>query len=134
MNSWGGCADGSLRLNVALADALFPIMRDHRLIDERSLAFDKVIAAKLREDPDLVNKARSNLSQWLLTADASLEPALREWQKLLDGPMDLLLSTMESSDERATQLRQSSPFCGILTREERTKILQEYQARDSRAA
>lgn len=118
----------------ALAHALFPIMRDHCLIDERSLAFDKVIAAKLRENPDLVEKARSNLSRWLLTSDAALAPALCEWQKLLDGPMELLLSTMESTDERATLLRQSSPFCGILTREERTQILQEYQDRESRAA
>jgi hypothetical protein len=121
-------------LNVAAADALFHVMRDHRLIDERSLAFDKVIAARLRENPDLVNKARSNLSKWILTADASLEPTLREWQKLVDGPMDLLLSTLENTDECATQLRQSSPFCGILTPEERTQILQEYQDRESRAA
>jgi hypothetical protein len=121
-------------LNLALVHALFHVMRDHRLIDERSLAFDKAIASKLRDDPDLVNKARNNLSSWLLTADASLLPALREWQKLLEGPMDLLLTTMESTEERAAQLRQSSPFCGILTREERTRILQEYHDRESRAA
>jgi hypothetical protein len=108
-------------------------MRDHQMIDERSLAFDRLIASKLRMDPTLVEKARSNLSRWLLTADASVRPVFQKWRNLLDGPMDLLLSTLESPEEHATQLRQSSPFCGILTREERTRILQEFHRRESRA-
>jgi hypothetical protein len=109
-------------------------MRDHRLIDERSLAFCKAVAIKLRHDPKLVEKARGNLSRWLLTADASVRPALQSWQHLVEGPMELLLSTMESTDERAAQLRQSSPFCGILTQEERAQILKEYQDRELRTA
>ena len=127
-------ASGISLLNLCFQGASFVVMNDHRQIDERSLAFDKVIAAKLRENPDLIDKARGNLSRWILTADDSLRPALREWQELLDGSLDLLLSTMESTDERATMLRQSSPFCGILTVEERTQILREYQDRESRAA
>jgi hypothetical protein len=110
------------------------VMRDHRMIDERSLAFDRLIAAKLRADPSLIDKARRNLSRWMQTADASTHPILRQWQMLLDGPMALLLSTLESPEEHAAQLRQSSPFCGILSREERTRIIQEFHNRESRAA
>lgn len=113
---------------------VFDIMRDHRMIDERSLAFDRLIAAKLRENPTLIDKARSNLTRWMETADTSAQPVLQQWQALVDGPMDLVLETLEGTDERAVQLRQSSPFCGILSTEERTRIIQEFQDRESRAA
>jgi hypothetical protein len=41
---------------------------------------------------------------------------------------------LESTDERATRLRQSSPFCGILSPAERIAIIREYQKRESVAA
>ena len=109
-------------------------MKDHRLIDERSLAFDRLIAAKLRSQPALVEKARANLTRWLKTCSAGAKPALLEWQRLLTGPFDELLALMEATDERATRLRQSSPFCGLLTEEERLGIIREFQARESAAA
>ena len=109
-------------------------MKDHRLIDQRSLAFDRLVAAKLRSQPAWVEKARGNLVRWLATCSAGAKPALLEWQRLLDGPFDELLAFMEATDERATRLRQSSPFCGILTEDERLGILREFQARESAAA
>jgi hypothetical protein len=109
-------------------------MKDHRLIDERSLAFDRLIAEKLRQNPALINKARANLKRWMNTASPSAKPALREWQELLDGPTTKLFEVLEGTDERAVRLRQSSPFCGILTREERTRILLEFHARDTQPA
>ena len=125
-----------------IADALVPgavfgnaaadtWMKDHRLIDERSLAFDRLIAAKLRAEPALIEKARGNLARWLETCSDRARPALLEWQGLVDGPFDELLVLLEATDERATRLRQSSPFCGILTEDERLGILREFQARES---
>lgn len=109
-------------------------MKDHLLIDERSLAFDRLITTKLRSEPALVEKARSNLARWLKTCSPGARPTLLEWQRLIDGPFDELLALMEATDERATRLRQSSPFCGILTPEERLGIIREFQARESAAA
>lgn len=109
-------------------------MKDHRLIDERSLAFDRLIIEKLRANPSLIEKARANISRWLQTAGARSRPDLLEWQSLLDGPMPELLATLASSDEREARLRQSSPFCGILTRAERLAIIREFHARESVAA
>lgn len=111
-----------------------PAVKDHRLIDERSLAFDRLIAAKLRPDPALLDKARTNLSRWLETSDNRSVPDLLEWQRLLDGPLTEILALLESTDEHATRLRQSSPFCGILTPAERVSIIREYQAREAVAA
>jgi hypothetical protein len=109
-------------------------MKDHRLIDERSLAFHRLIAARLRGQPALVEKARGNLARWLETCSTRARPALLEWQHLLDGPFDELLVLLEATDERATRLRQSSPFCGILTEEERLRIIREFYAREASAA
>ena len=109
-------------------------MSDHRLIDERSLAFNRLISAKLRSQPVLVDKARDNLARWLETCSAGAKPALLEWQRLLFGSFDELLALMEATDERATRLRQSSPFCGLLTEEERLGIIRKFQACESAAA
>lgn len=109
-------------------------MKDHRLIDGRSLAFDRLIAQKLRRNPILVNKARANLSRWLQTCDPRSAGDLFAWERELDKPLPQLLELLEATDERATRLRQSSPFCGILTPSERLAIIREFHARDSIAA
>ena len=109
-------------------------MKDHRLIDERSLAFDRLTAAKLKANPALVEKARDNVRRWLASCSEGVRPALLEWQAALDGPLEALLALLTSSDERATRLRQSSPFAGVLSPAERNAILREYHRRESRAA
>jgi hypothetical protein len=109
-------------------------MKDHRLIDERSLAFHSLIAAKLRAQPALLEKPRQNLERWFRTCAGGVRPDLLEWQRMIEGRFDELLALLVANDERATRLRQSSPFCGILTQEERLAIIREFQARESAAA
>ena len=109
-------------------------MKDHRLIDERSLAFDRLIASKLRKEPALVEKARGNIARWLETCAAGAKSDLLEWQRILTGSLDDLLSLLVATDERAMRLRQSSPFCGILTEDERLGIIREFRSRESAAA
>jgi hypothetical protein len=109
-------------------------LKDHRLIDERSLAFDRIVAEKLARDLGVVDHARANLERWLLTCSPRVRPALLEWQELLNGPAEILRETLLSTDERATRLRQSSPFAGVLTNSERTKILRDFQGRESNSA
>ena len=109
-------------------------MKDHRLIDERSLAFHRLVAGKLRADPTLLDLARANLDRWEVTASPRVRPVFAEWRALLDAPLDDLLAVLTGEDERATRLRQSSPFAGALTSGERFAILREFQTRESRAA
>ena len=109
-------------------------MKDHRLIDARSLAFDRRIAARLRSEPALIGKAADILQRWLASCAAAARPDLIEWQELIGGPFEVLLATIEGTDERSVRLRQSSPFCGILTPDERNGILKDFQARDAAAA
>lgn len=81
-----------------------------------------------------MEKARANLARWLQICDQRSVPDLLEWQRLLGGPVPELLAVLESTAERATRLRQSSPFCGILTPAERLAIIRQYHARESVAA
>lgn len=103
---------------------------NHELLDQRALAMEQKVAEKLRADPSLLCRAHATLERWLKTVSPQARPALLEWQSILDGSLEEICSMLEATDERATRLRQSSPFCGILTREERTKIIQEYRSHE----
>ena len=109
-------------------------MKDHRLIGERSLAFHRLIAAKLRADPALLGLALANLDRWEAGASPRLLPVLAEWRALLAGPPDELLTVLTGENERSARPRQSSPFAGALTSGERFAVLREFQTRKSRAA
>jgi hypothetical protein len=109
-------------------------VKDHRLIDERSLAFHRLIAEKLVKNPALVEHAKRNLERWLVTCSPRVRPVLLEWQAVLDGPTERLHDLLAATDENATRLRQSSPFAGLLTPAERTRILLEYQQREQVSA
>jgi hypothetical protein len=96
-------------------------MRSHEWIDRRSLALHEAVAAKLEVDPDLLEVARANLRRWLTTAP---RPAWLEWYRLIDTtPLSELTGLLRAADERARRLRQSSPFAGVLTPDERRRIL-----------
>ena len=105
-------------------------MKDHRLVDERSLAFDRIVAARIPEHPELLATARANLQRWLEHCSARTRPALEEWLQALNGPQPELLDLLTGTDERARRLRQSSPFAGVFTNAERTAILREFQRRE----
>jgi hypothetical protein len=99
-------------------------VRSHTWIDRRSLALHEAPAARIQARPELLQVARANLARWLSRAP---QPALLEWQNLLDrASLSELLALLCSDDERAARLRQSSPFAGVLTAEERRAILRRH--------
>jgi hypothetical protein len=52
-----------------------------------------------------------------------------EWKSIIENsPVEVFVNLLESSSEEAHRLRQSSPFCGILTPDERQTIFQKYEA------
>ena len=103
-------------------------MPDHRHIDERSLAFGRAIAAHLVNEPSLVNRARENLARWSQTASPGVKRDLEAWSAALDGPLDGVIQLLTGSDERATRLRQSNPFAGVLSSQQRQAILKQFAA------
>lgn len=101
---------------------------DHSRLDERSLAMHRLIARKLRTDPTLLEKARQNVRRWQ-KQDGSPRLALAEWEQILRGSPRQVADFIAGRSERATRLRQSSPFAGILTEAERKAIYESYSTR-----
>ena len=107
-------------------------MKDHRLIDRRSRALGRAVARRVAADPSLAARARATLDRWRATASPRSRPALDEWADALDGPPVGVVALLTGRDERATRLRQSSPFAGALPPAERNAILRRYQAVEAR--
>ena len=57
---------------------------------------------------------------------------LEEWDQLLDGPLERLLSVLTSLSPRARELRQNSPFAGLLLEGERKQVLLAWREHRSR--
>jgi hypothetical protein len=93
------------------------------------LALHQAVAAKLEAHPQLLDLARQNVERWLLHSPAA---ALREWRGILhSAALSDVVALLRSSSEEATRLRQSSPFAGVLTTEERRAIMAAYESRRS---
>jgi hypothetical protein len=105
-----------------------PIYSDHIRIDERSLAMHGLVARKLLADSSLLDKARENLRRWQ-RIEGSPSLTLSEWEKILSGPVAQIAQFLVEKSERATRLRQSSPFAGVLTEAERKSIYESYSTR-----
>lgn len=105
------------------------LTRTHEWIDQRSLALDKAIVQKLLVEPALLQCAKDNLQHWIQQRQPAVPQVLVEWQEILDTwPLERIIELLRSSEQEACRLRQSSPFCGILSEKERTAIFQEYEA------
>jgi hypothetical protein len=106
-------------------------MKDHRSIDERSLAFGRAVAARVLADPELIARAQATVARWMTTCSPNAHQALQEWRTALEGPIDGVITLLTSQDERATRLRQSNPFAGILSQQERIAILRRFESYDA---
>ena len=97
---------------------------------QRSLWLHRAVAGKVAIDPvRTIATARRNLAR--LRAEHPRGPVVSdfdEWEALLDGPLETLLDTLVSSSPRAVELRQNSPFAGVLTERERGKALAAFRA------
>lgn len=99
----------------------------------RSLAMHRLIAARIRENPALLERVQDTLSRWRIIVDVRSQPYLAEWQALLDAGLDTLLDFATSESEHAATMRQCSPFCGILTQQERAAFLKDWNDKRSEA-
>lgn len=100
-------------------------MRDHRDIDGRSLALARAVAERIDADPhkEGLRRARQICARWCATSRAS---AAAEWELILAQPWDRIRHVLLDEGEVGQRLRQSSPFCGILTNQERWRIYREF--------
>jgi hypothetical protein len=103
----------------------------HRKLEERSLALHREIAQRIRSNPDLLSSVRERLSKDIRSGrfSISLTDAMQEWLDLLDSSsVEQLPELLVDEGENGRRLRQSTPFAGILTKEERRRILEKHES------
>ena len=104
-------------------------MRSHQEIDARSLELHRLIAAKVRRDPALLDRVRLTLQRSRDPGNPSrAEPYLSEWERLMAEGLEQVLAAAVEESERAEALRQCSPFAGILSPTERFAFLKAWAA------
>jgi hypothetical protein len=85
----------------------------HTLAEERSLELHRLVAERLRKDPQLLDPARERARGWLRSGAVAARWA-REWLEVLGRPLGEIVAVMIDPGERSRQLRQTSPFAGVL--------------------
>ena len=96
----------------------------HRDLDVEGLAIARAIAHRLQKDPTLIARAREFIGRRLHQASAHERHELEEWRHLLDTASPARIRRLLiDPGERATRLRQTLPFLGVLTTDERDAIL-----------
>jgi excisionase family DNA binding protein len=90
--------------------------RDQR----RSLWLAYAVAGHLVADPEAgIARARNQLAHSAMRENRWT----REWADLLEGDVDGVLGALTSTSQRSRELRQNSPFSGVLSEGERAIVL-----------
>jgi|ERR1041385_1026453 hypothetical protein len=98
-----------------------------KLAAERSLAFHRVVATRLLSDPTILDTGRQRVRGWM--EESPQRPYIKDWAKILAGNSQSVADFLVDRGERAAELRQSSPFAGVLNPRERWRIWNETRQR-----
>ncbi len=94
----------------------------HRTPELRSLAYHRALAPRLRRPA--VEEAQRKLRRW--RGEGKVDPRHADaWEEVFAMPMTEIRKAITADDERGRDLRQNSPFAGLLSEPERRKILAE---------
>ena len=101
-------------------------MKDHHQIDERGLCLARRIVDLIDADPERkgLQKARETCARWHRDNPGV---AVAEWLGILQGDWQTVRSILLDKGPEGCRLRQSSPFCGVLSPRERWAILRRFR-------
>jgi excisionase family DNA binding protein len=95
----------------------------------RSLWLHRAVAGHVARDPEATLRlARENANRRLAKGPAPGSARwLRRWLRLIDQGPEPVMQALTSSANAARELRQSTPFAGVLSERERLAILSAFQ-------
>jgi len=104
-------------------------MNGHARVDARLLALHEAVRARFLGNPATVRRlAVENLTRWEQRGVSC--QGYREWERILATASDGEIAELLIADgERADFLRQSTPFAGVLSEDERMMIFRRYASR-----
>jgi hypothetical protein len=110
-------------------------LRVHGYHDDATRLLGLAIATKLRRDPSIVRRMRSNIQTRMKKASEQERRELKEWLRIISTMSRAKLQRfLVDPSERAVRLRQSLPALGLLTPREREDILAAQSEDEVRAA
>lgn len=77
---------------------------------------------RVSRDPDLLEHTRARVAAWHRDGSVA-KPYVEAWERLLDLPLPELTARVLEPSEAGHDLRQVSPFAGVLSPRERWQIL-----------
>lgn len=105
-----------------------PGYSSHRLLEARSLAMHAVIAKKIEGDPKLLDIPRNNLKRWGARWERQAPAWYDRWCAIMERPWPEIAAIITEPSEEGARLRQSSPFAGVLSAEQRKRIYEAFRA------
>jgi hypothetical protein len=100
--------------------------------ERRSLHLHRAIARRLEESPDLVLARAQDTLLLMRGKHPEADQLFLESEVLLDRPLSELLPALIDPSPRGRELRQVTPFAGILTAEERTGVHRSFREEETR--
>jgi excisionase family DNA binding protein len=107
------------------AGSTYALNRDQR----QSLWLHAAVAAQVASAPSrATGLARANLDRLRrVHGPVVTERWLDEWERVLDAGPDAVLEVLTSTSPHAVDLRQNSPFAGVLSDAQRETVLQAFR-------
>jgi len=96
---------------------------------EKSLWLHRAMLSSLLAEPDdVLGKARENIQRWKSShrADSKSAQYLSRWERVLDSSLDDVVDVVTSADQESCELRQNTPFSGVLPEDVRRQVLRSF--------
>lgn len=96
----------------------------------KSLWIHRAVLGPLMVEPHAVlGAARGNIATWKTRhrRDGMATHYLELWESILDRGLDEVVATLTGTDARSIELRQNSPFAGVLAEDDRRKALKAFR-------
>lgn len=100
-----------------------PMTREER----RSVSLHRAIAVKLAAEPEVVLKKARRVLDNMIARHPSAASLLQEWRIHLSRPITELIELLSDIRPHARELRQVTPFAGILSAGERAAIYRSFE-------
>lgn len=107
---------------------------------EKSLWLHRAILGRLMLEPtNVLDTARKNIQNWkrVHRADGMSAHYLDVWERIIDSGVDAVVPVLTGTDQTSSELRQNTPFAGLLSDVERRQVLRsfrEHRSQEHRAA
>lgn len=105
--------------------------KEKRREKHRSLWLNRLVVGELTRDPDrALAIARDNITRWreIHARRPAILAALNRWSEILDEGVESIVATLTGQSEEAEDLRQNSPFAGVLSQEQREQALASFRS------